>query len=262
MEKLNFRTLQANEIDCRISTVKENGISLLLYKDARVDQNILDEVMGPMNWQRHHTRENANCIVSLWDSEKGQWIDKEDTGTESYTEKEKGLASDSFKRACFNWGIGRELYTAPFIWINSSNCNITKSGSKFTCYDSFYVSQIGYDKNRNVNSLVICREKDKKEVFSMGKQTAKQGKETKEKAKPAPETPGSSSEEAKSSGKVTTPMIASVKSLVEKYSNKGLKMEKILTMYKIKKIEEMTLDNYKDCMDKLKLYEKEDSKHE
>ena len=112
MEKktLEFRTLQAGEIDCRIATVTEKGVSLLLYKDARVDQNILDETVGPMNWQRAHSRDNANCTVSIWDGEKQQWISKEDTGTESYTEKEKGLASDSFKRACFNWGIGRELY--------------------------------------------------------------------------------------------------------------------------------------------------------
>lgn len=115
MEKLKFRCLKADEIDCRIATVRANGITLLLYKDARVDQNILDETVGPMNWQRRHCRENANCIVSIWDDDKRQWIEKEDTGTESYTEKEKGLASDSFKRACFNWGIGRELYTAPFI---------------------------------------------------------------------------------------------------------------------------------------------------
>ena len=110
-----FRTLRADEIDCRIAQIKENGLCLLLYKDARCDQNILDETVGPMNWQRQHTRDNRNCIVSIWDSEKQQWISKEDTGTESNTEKEKGLASDSFKRACVNWGIGRELYTAPFI---------------------------------------------------------------------------------------------------------------------------------------------------
>lgn len=263
MDKLNFRTLQANEIDCRISTVKENGISLLLYKDARVDQNILDEVMGPMNWQRHHTRENANCIVSLWDSEKGQWIDKEDTGTESYTEKEKGLASDSFKRACFNWGIGRELYTAPFIWITSQNCAIKNVGTnKFTCYDGFYVSEIGYDENRNINLLVICKEKDNKEVFTMGKKAAKQEKRGKEKKEEPAKEPEMRPGESKVSDKVTVPMIASITSLIEKYSNKGLKMEKILAMYKIKKIEDMTLQNYKDCMDKLKLYEKEETKHE
>ena len=110
---MKFRLLNADEIDCRVSAVSEKGLSLLLYKDARVDMNILDETVGPMNWQRKHTRENSNCVVSIWDGEKNQWIEKEDTGTESFTEKEKGLASDSFKRACFNWGIGRELYTTP-----------------------------------------------------------------------------------------------------------------------------------------------------
>ena len=126
-EKLEFRLLRANEIDCRISQVKQNGLSLLLYKDARVDQNILDETVGPMNWQRSHSRENANCTVSIWDEEKKMWVSKEDTGKESNTEAEKGLASDSFKRACFNWGIGRELYTAPFIWIDKRDCKIIES---------------------------------------------------------------------------------------------------------------------------------------
>ena len=105
-----FRPLVADEIDCRISTIKDKdgkptGLSLLLYKDARCDQNILDETVTPMNWKREHTRDNRNCIVSIWDEKKQQWISKEDTGTESNTEKEKGLASDSFKRACFNWGM-------------------------------------------------------------------------------------------------------------------------------------------------------------
>jgi hypothetical protein len=102
-----FRALNADEIECRVGTVSKNGkgLSLLLYKDARCDQNILDETVGAFNWQRHHCRDNANCIVSIWDAEKGQWIEKEDTGTESKTEAEKGLASDSFKRACFNWGM-------------------------------------------------------------------------------------------------------------------------------------------------------------
>ena len=137
-----FRTLRADEIDCRIAQVKKDGsgLSLLLYKDARCDQNILDEVVGPYNWKREHTRDNRNCVVSIWDSEKEQWISKEDTGTESNTEREKGLASDSFKRACFNWGIGRELYTAPFIWINAKDCKINNG----KCYDRFTVKGIGY----------------------------------------------------------------------------------------------------------------------
>ena len=129
MKTLNFRTLTAGEIDCRIATVKESGISLLLYKDARVDQNILDEVVGPMNWSRSHQLigDRLYCTVSIRDGETGEWVAKQDVGTESYTEKEKGQASDSFKRACFNWGIGRELYTAPFIWIGRVDCSIQEA---------------------------------------------------------------------------------------------------------------------------------------
>lgn len=139
-----FRTLRADEIDCRIAQVKENGLSLLLYKDARCDQNILDEVVGPFNWKREHTRDNRNCIVSIKNPDNGEWISKEDTGTESNTEKEKGLASDSFKRACFNWGIGRELYTAPFIWVSNKDCNIREYKGRPGCFDRFTVKGIGY----------------------------------------------------------------------------------------------------------------------
>jgi hypothetical protein len=139
-----FRTLRADEIDCRIAQVKETGLSLLLYKDARCDQNILDEVVGPFNWKREHTRDNRNCIVSIKNPETGEWVSKEDTGTESNTEKEKGLASDSFKRACFNWGIGRELYTAPFVWISAKDCNLKESKGRLTCFDRFTVKGIGY----------------------------------------------------------------------------------------------------------------------
>lgn len=163
-----FRTLNANEIDCRIATINQNGLSLLLYKDARVDQNILDETVGCMNWQRSHTRDNANCIVSIWDEEKKQWVSKEDTGTESYTEKEKGLASDSFKRACFNWGIGRELYSAPFIWIKAEDANIvTGNNGKRQCYDNFIVEQIIYDDNKNIVALSIKNTTQRKRVFVM-----------------------------------------------------------------------------------------------
>ena len=165
--KRMFRLLRADEIECRVSTVKENGCSLLLYKDARCDQNILDETVGNMNWQRKHSRDNANCTVGIWDTAKKMWVEKEDTGTESYTEKEKGLASDSFKRACFNWGIGRELYTAPFIWIGSDKCKITKKGQGWTTFDRFDVHGIGYDKNGNINHLIITNRG--KKVFVMGK---------------------------------------------------------------------------------------------
>ncbi|WP_415319826.1 hypothetical protein [Clostridium perfringens] len=153
--ELKFRTLKESEIDVRVATVTEKGVSLLLYKDARCDMNILDEAVGPMNWQRSHTRENANCILSIWDEDKKQWISKEDTGTESFTEKEKGQASDSFKRACFNWGIGRELYTSPFIWIAAKDCNIKPKGNgKVTCMDRFKVKEIEYE-DKVIKKLVI-----------------------------------------------------------------------------------------------------------
>lgn len=163
--KLSFRKLRADEIDCRIGQIKESGLTLLLYKDARCDMNVLDETVGPMNWKREHTRENRNCVVSIYDSNKNEWVSKEDTGTESNTEAEKGLASDSFKRACVNWGIGRELYTAPFIWIEKTKCNITSAGGKFRCYDRFKVAKLTYRANGDIDGLAIINEKTGKVVF-------------------------------------------------------------------------------------------------
>ena len=157
---MKFRELKANEIECRVNQINEKGLTLLLYKDARCDMNILDETVGSMNWKRTHTRDNANCIVSIWDSEKNQWIDKEDTGIESNTEKEKGLASDSFKRACVNWGIGRSLYTAPFIYIPADKVEIKKnSNDKFVTNSKFKVNSIKY-ANGTIVELTIINNKN------------------------------------------------------------------------------------------------------
>lgn len=162
-----FRKLRADEIDCRIGTISEKGLSLLLYKDARVDMNILDETVGPLNWKRAHTRENRNCIVSIWDEQKGEWVSKEDTGTESNTEAEKGLASDSFKRACTNWGIGRSLYSSPFIWVSKNDCNIVKGyNGKFKCTDKFYVAKLTYKDNGDIDGLSIWNATTRKAVFT------------------------------------------------------------------------------------------------
>lgn len=157
---LNFRPLRADEIEVRVGSVSKSGATLLLYKDARVDMKLLDEVVGPFNWKREHSRENANCTVSIYDDEKKEWVSKEDTGTQSFTEAEKGLASDSFKRACFNWGIGRELYSSPFTWVS---CPTRKKemghGYELVERNQFagcYVKEIGYDENRNIVTLVIC----------------------------------------------------------------------------------------------------------
>ena len=159
---MEFRLLKANEISCRVNQINDKGLTLLLYKDARVDMDVLDETVGSMNWKKEYTRDNRNCIVSIWDSEKKEWISKEDTGTESNNEAEKGLASDSFKRACVNWGIGRELYTAPFIYIPASKVEITPKGNKFTTYDKFHVEAIKYDKNRNIIALSIKNQNNKR----------------------------------------------------------------------------------------------------
>lgn len=172
--ELNFRALRADEIDVRVGTVTSSGATFLLYKNARVDMSILDETVGAMNWQRHHLRDNANCVVSLWDSEKCEWISKEDTGTESNTEAEKGLASDSFKRACTNWGIGRELYESPFIFIKAETQR-KQSGKGYELKDPYQfqgirVKDIEYkevEKKRVVSKLSIV-DKGGNEIYSWG----------------------------------------------------------------------------------------------
>ena len=112
------KPLEINDIEFRVQSINKGGYATILaYKDARVDQNRLDDVCGALNWKREHTNGNANCIVSVWNDAIKQWVSKEDTGSESMAEAKKGLASDSFKRACFNWGIGRELYDYPLISI-------------------------------------------------------------------------------------------------------------------------------------------------
>lgn len=162
-----FRDLMASEIELRVQSVTKKGFILLLYKDARADMMILDEGVGPMKWKREHSRDNANCTVSVWSDDMKQWITKEDTGTESNTEKQKGLASDSFKRACFNWGIGRELYSSPFIWINDTSY-IKPFKGKDTVKEKFVVSELEID-NKNIILLKISDSKGK-EVFSFKKE--------------------------------------------------------------------------------------------
>lgn len=172
MERM-FRLLNADEIECRVSTFNaEKGLSLLLYKDARVDQNILDETVGPDRWQRRHELINGNlfCNVGIrFTREDGtsEWVWKQDVGTESYTEKEKGQASDSFKRACFNWGIGRELYTAPFIWITPDNFTVSNGKNGPTTYDRFDVSGIEYT-NGEISWLEIMNTKKRMIVYTYG----------------------------------------------------------------------------------------------
>lgn len=253
MDKLTFRPLRADEVDVRVATCKQNGVSLLLYKDARCDMNILDETVGPMNWQRRHGRENANCVVSIWDENKKEWVGKEDTGTESNTEAEKGLASDSFKRACFNWGIGRELYTAPFIWIGSESCDIkTGQNGKAACYDRFRVTEMTVEAGK-ITSIAIANESRKGAiVYRYGQKGAARGPETPEgsrtvnNTRTATKTPAPAQDApAQPSGGLDQPQIVVLRTAMMSIGQTEAKM---LAHYGKVKIEDLTSEEYADAL--------------
>lgn len=165
-----FRTLNADEIEVRIQQVVEGGgkikAVLLLYKNARVDMDMLDEHFGCFGWQREHTfKEGKNyCKVSVYDRGSQRWICKEDVGIESNTEETKGEASDAFKRACVNFGIGRELYTAPSILLELNPSEAYQAGTNKmgkTIYRAanwvkFRVGHIAYNaEKRTIEELSI-----------------------------------------------------------------------------------------------------------
>ena len=183
MLTVNIPLLEASDIECRVQSVKKNkagkvGAVLLVYKDARVDMRILDQVFGAGNWQRTHEIINGNlfCNIDIWDEEKKQWIRKQDVGTESNTEKEKGQASDSFKRAGFNVGIGRELYTAPFIYVVLSEGEYYENNNTIKCSPStkFSVSHIAYNDRREITELKVVDSKGKVRFDMAKKQTPSQ----------------------------------------------------------------------------------------
>lgn len=163
--KLEFRKLKANEIEVRIGSTTKKTFTLLLYKDARVDMALLDEVVGVGNWQREHKilGNDIYCRVGIWDNDKNCWVWKEDAGSSGSIEVEKSKASDSFKRACVNLGIGRELYTSPEIkiWKNDENDDSYK-------YNHYFVKDIDY-KDNEISKLIICEEKSGEVVFSFPK---------------------------------------------------------------------------------------------
>lgn len=226
-----IRLLLADEIECRVATINENGLSLLLFKDARVDQKILDETFTPFGWRRSHQTIDGNlyCTVEIWDEDKEQWVGKQDVGTMSYSEKEKGQASDSFKRACFNWGIGRELYTAPFIWIPAAKVTIQKKGDKFVASDHFSVKEIVYNDRKEIKALVVVNSKNVV-VFSYDadkKQGLKQ----------------------KISGRIN---ITQLQALENELNRTGVDIEDVLSRYGLDDLEQMTEDIYLLAMNGLK----------
>lgn len=167
---MKFRTLRANEIEVRTQQIKENGVSVLLYKTARTDANLLDETVGADNWQNDFKSIDGKMFGYISIKCGNEWVTKSDSGTEGNIEAEKSLASDAFKRAGFKWGIGRELYTAPFIWISADVIKIENRGGKFYTNEKFEVSKIGYNENNEINMLEIINSK-KQTVYTFGSKT-------------------------------------------------------------------------------------------
>ena len=278
------RLLRADEIECRVSIINERGLALLLFKDARVDQKILDETFTPFGWRRTHQSIEGNlyCTVEVWDKEKSQWIAKQDVGTTSYSEKEKGQASDSFKRACFNWGIGRELYTAPFIWINAEAVKIQKKDNKFVTSEKFSVEAISYNKQREIIELVIvngrgCKVYEMRQSISTGQQNLmgqRSSAEQKNLAERRSSTEQknlaerrSSTEQKSLAGQQSqTGQKASVRqeekkggitdmqreALQKELERTGVPIETVLARYKIQEVGEMTADIYLKALNSLK----------
>ena len=160
-----FRLLKADEIEVRVAQVTEKGCSLLLYKDARCDMNILDETVGAMNWQNKFYEQKGILFCSLGINTNykspelpDRWVWKDDAGTESNSEAEKGNASDARKRAGFAFGIGRELYTSPFIWVGKDKLEMFEKGGKWFVKDKFRVEKIAYDEKKRISGLSIVNQ--------------------------------------------------------------------------------------------------------
>ncbi len=235
-----IRLLKANEIECRIATVSEKGLSLLLYKDARVDQRILDETFGAFGWKRSHQCIDGNlyCTVEIYDKAHDTWVSKQDVGTMGYAEKEKSQASDSFKRACFNWGIGRELYSAPFIWIPAGKVEIKNKGDKFYCNERFSVSVIGYNDDREISALVVANSKGQT-VYELKTQGVSGNNRGKRASKAAQEKKGLQKDVISKD---------QMGSLQAELSRTGVTMETVQSRYKISEPEMMSEELYNRVM--------------
>ena len=252
------RLLRADEIECRVAMVNEKGLSLLLFKDARVDQKILDEPFTPFGWRRTNQSIDGNlyCTVEIWDKEKCQWIAKQDVGTVSYSEKEKGQASDSFKRACFNWGIGREMYSAPFIWVPAEKEDIKLKGDRYVTSERFSVQSISYNEQREIVSLVIVNSKGYK-VFETGKRQW-QGQDA------GRNSIGSNAVDIKEAGinsgirststDTGTGIVTDIqrRALEKELQRTGVLLETVLGRYSIYSMDEMTEEIYTKALNSLK----------
>lgn len=174
MNKKDIRPLRANEVECKVAKVTEKGCQLLIYKTARTDMDLLDETFGAENWECEYREIKGNlfCGIRVYFDERS--IIKWDCGIESaFGDKEKGEASDAMKRAGFKWGIGRGLYTAPFIWVNAADIKLVPKGGSYTTYDRFSVDEIEYNEDHEITYLRIKNDTQKKIVYQYGRPTLK-----------------------------------------------------------------------------------------
>ena len=246
-----FRGLTPEEIDVRIGTVGKNGITLLLYKDARCDMNILDSVFGSFGWQRKHEaiKDNLFCSVGIRD-EKGEWVWKQDCGTESNTEKEKGEASDSFKRACFNWGIGRELYTSGLLFIKCQTEEMGNNKHKLKNQYDYYgmkVTSIEYDESTNQRTIVGITIVDKN-----GKVLVQSGN-----SKATPKTPQKAAQKPVARDNTLANEFISedeINALQGEFKRTGIHEPVILKEYNLELLSEMRMGDFYDCIRKFEKY--------
>lgn len=247
-KNLEIRLLRADEIECRIGTLRKDGLSLLLYKDARVDQNILDETFGILGWKREHRSINGLlfCTVSIRD-ENGEWVSKEDVGTPSYAESEKGAASDSFKRACFNVGIGRELYTAPFIWIPAGKVQIEEKDGKLRTKDRFYVASISYQRKGRLITALSIKNQRGEIVYSIGTSSGEGTVESEKGTASVKKAEASSGRKKKR--KLSADQFAA---LSKEMKRTGVSEWDILQRYNIPSLSEMDEKTYQRAMEALR----------
>lgn len=161
MNELKFRTLYAEEIECK-ATVMGSQIEIALHCRAETCTQLLNEIVGPMDWEKEYTNNNRNCIVRIWDKEKQRMISKEDCGGgQTEVEGLKGQASNGFKRVCaLGWGLGIELYSQPEIRIplTDDNSTMDKHGQPVVS-ERYRVSEITYSDKRKITSVTVVDSK-------------------------------------------------------------------------------------------------------
>ena len=218
------RLLKAEEIECRMGNWNKDKTryTVLLYKTSRTDMDILDEVFGIDNWQVDYQMigEMLFCTISVWSEQRGCWVRKSSNGTEGNIEADKSKASDAYKRAGFMVGIGRELYSAPQIWLDSS----------ISPYD-LEVNQIEYDESDKICTLVLSAKGKTVYQFRNGKGVAEK--------KEAPQG-------------VDHDTLERIRDIVAKLEFEGKNLDDILKFYGVKTIGEIPLEKWEKMLAKVR----------